>query len=197
MRLDEFMPEYDFNERHRITIHAEPSVILQAVKETTPAEIAFVRQLFTLRDLPARVTGRRQQELSASTSLFEQMLSSGAVLLAEETDRELVGGLIGQFWKLTEDQSPPIASAQEFLDFDGADYAKATFNFLIVENNDGSMIVSTETRIAIPDPSARRKFATYWRIIYPGSALIRRMWLRAIKRRAEASAMVDVATRPA
>jgi len=26
----------------------------------------------------------------------------------------------------------------------------------------------------------------YWRVIYPGSALIRRMWLRAIKKRAEA-----------
>jgi hypothetical protein len=35
------------------------------------------------------------------------------------------------------------------------------------------------------DDSARRKFARYWRVIYPGSALIRRMWLRAIKLRAE------------
>jgi hypothetical protein len=26
----------------------------------------------------------------------------------------------------------------------------------------------------------------YWRVIYPGSALIRRMWLRAVRLRAEA-----------
>jgi len=32
--------------------------------------------------------------------------------------------------------------------------------------------------------STRRRFAGYWRIIYPGSALIRRMWLRAVARRA-------------
>jgi hypothetical protein len=36
-------------------------------------------------------------------------------------------------------------------------------------------------------PWARRGFAAYWRVIYPGSALIRRMWLRAIARRATRS----------
>ncbi|HYW41393.1 MAG TPA: hypothetical protein VE959_00970 [Bryobacteraceae bacterium] len=34
-------------------------------------------------------------------------------------------------------------------------------------------------------PQLLHGFAAYWRMIYPGSALIRRMWLRAIKRRAE------------
>jgi hypothetical protein len=29
-------------------------------------------------------------------------------------------------------------------------------------------------------------FGAYWRVIYPGSSLIRYMWLRAIKKRAEA-----------
>lgn len=45
--------------------------------------------------------------------------------------------------------------------------------------------VRHETRVYAPDPSARKKFAAYWRIIYPGAALIRRTWLRSIKRRAE------------
>jgi hypothetical protein len=35
------------------------------------------------------------------------------------------------------------------------------------------------------DTAARQRFAAYWRVIYPGSALIRRMWLRAIARRTE------------
>jgi hypothetical protein len=38
------------------------------------------------------------------------------------------------------------------------------------------------------DASARRRFAIYWRLIYPGSALIRRMWLRAIEKRVIAAA---------
>lgn len=38
--------------------------------------------------------------------------------------------------------------------------------------------------------TTRKKFAAYWRLIYPGSALIRRMWLEALKRHAEAKSTV-------
>jgi hypothetical protein len=34
---------------------------------------------------------------------------------------------------------------------------------------------------------AARRRVMYWRIIQPGSAFIRRMWLRAIQKRAEGS----------
>jgi hypothetical protein len=46
--------------------------------------------------------------------------------------------------------------------------------------------LTTETRVYATDASTRRRFALYWRVIYPGSALIRRMWLRAIAHRAQA-----------
>jgi hypothetical protein len=46
--------------------------------------------------------------------------------------------------------------------------------------------VNTETRVMASDASTARRFAAYWRAIYPGSALIRRMWLLAIERRAGA-----------
>jgi hypothetical protein len=49
----------------------------------------------------------------------------------------------------------------------------------------GTVRLRTETRIVISEPIARRRFALYWRAIFPGSALIRRMWLRAIRMRAE------------
>ena len=48
---------------------------------------------------------------------------------------------------------------------------------------DGTL--STETRVHIPDPAARRKFRRYWRAIRPFSGLIRILVLRAAKRRAE------------
>jgi hypothetical protein len=48
-------------------------------------------------------------------------------------------------------------------------------------------VVTTETRVFTTDPWSRRKFGEYWRMIYPGSALIRRMWLQAIKKRAESN----------
>jgi hypothetical protein len=58
-------------------------------------------------------------------------------------------------------------------------------NFRLEDAGDGTTLITTETRIYATDASARRRFAGYWRVIYPGSALIRRMWLRAIARRAE------------
>ena len=48
----------------------------------------------------------------------------------------------------------------------------------------GGTRLTTETRVFAPDRSVRRRFALYWTAIRPGSGMIRRMWLRAVKRRA-------------
>lgn len=66
-------------------------------------------------------------------------------------------------------------------------FALAAANFRVEDAGPGACTVSTETRIWATDASAERRFAHYWRVIYPGSALIRRMWLRAIRSRAEAA----------
>lgn len=58
-------------------------------------------------------------------------------------------------------------------------------NFLVTPDEHGGSNIATETRVFANSDSARRRFAIYWRIIHPGSDIIRRMWLRAIKRRAE------------
>ena len=46
--------------------------------------------------------------------------------------------------------------------------------------------LETETRVCATGPKAKRRFATYWLVIRPGSGLIRRELLRAVARRAEA-----------
>lgn len=107
------------------------------------------------------------------------------MLLAEQPDRELVVGTIGQFWRAA-GGAYRVADADEFLTANPPGYAKAVMNFVIYRKHGSDGIrLRTETRIYIPDPGARRRFAAYWRIIYPGSAVIRIAWLRAIKRRAE------------
>ena len=58
-------------------------------------------------------------------------------------------------------------------------------NFRLREEPGGWVRLSTETRVDALGSSARRLFAVYWRVIYPGSAFIRRQWLEAIRRRAE------------
>jgi hypothetical protein len=186
MLLDNYLPAYEFNEVHTIVIQASPDEILGALKELTPVELSpWFRILFAIRQLPARLMGNDEPGFLPDRPLLEQMFDNGFVLLAEN-ERELVFGTIGRFWELSQAESIPLVRAQEFLAFDQPGYAKAVGDFRLSQEKDhDDFVVRTETRIHIADPKARKKFAAYWRIIYPGSAWIRRMWLKAIKRRAE------------
>jgi len=78
-----------------------------------------------------------------------------------------------------------LSSVRAFVDFATAGYAKAAMNFSLEPLNGRSTRLWTETRIVATDPTSRGRFARYWRLIHPGSALIRRMWLSAVRRRAE------------
>jgi hypothetical protein len=62
-------------------------------------------------------------------------------------------------------------------------------NFWTSDAGRGRTRLSTETRIAATDARARRRFAAYWLVVRPGSGLIRRLWLRAVKKRAESGAL--------
>jgi len=185
--LDHFMPVYHFNEIHAITVRAAASRVFTAIEDATPAETPLFRLLLGARSLPGIVAGRKAIRFRGSESILGWATRVGFVLLAEQADRELVLGWVGQFWKLVGGSSPRITSRQEFLGFDRPDYAKATLNFYLAELSDHIGVrLTTETRVYATDPFARKKFAAYWQLIGGGSALVRREWLRAIRRRAEA-----------
>lgn len=185
--VDHFMPVYDFHEVHSIVVEATPDRIFRAIKEVTAAEIPVFRALVALRALPARLVGRGGTWFGATQPLLQEAVSSGSVvLLAEIPHRELVLGTIGQFWKAFGSSCVPLASMQGFLTFDQPEYAKVTINFSVDgQQSERGRHVTTETRIHPLDAVARKRFAMYWRLISPGSALTRRTWLKAIKRRAE------------
>src|SRR5229473_1397624 len=74
---------------------------------------------------------------------------------------------------------------EQFKQIADPGFAKATMSFRIEDAGDGTCLVSTETRVHATDAPARRRFGRYWALIRPASGFLRRMWLRAIKRRAE------------
>ena len=180
-RMDEFMPAWQFREFHSIEIDAPPARAFEAMKAVTADEIFLFRALTWIRrggrELPESILNAGKDE-----SLIDVATRSGFVRLVEETPRELVIGTVvkaprGARGKLTADTFrkglPP-------------GFALATMNFVITPGRDGGSMVATETRVFANSPSARRGFARYWRVIYPGSALIRRTWLLAIRTRAQA-----------
>ncbi len=180
------MQSHDFNEVHSIMIRAAPERIFVAIRAVIPADVPIFRILLGIRSLPAWLTAKPVRALNNSRSILEQVLSGGFVFLGEIPNEELVVGTIGRFWVLRGGSAARATNAAEFAAFSQPGYAKAATNFYVAERNRaGQVRLVTETRIVALDPIARKKFARYWRIIYPGSALIRRAWLRAIKRRAE------------
>ena len=185
MKLDEFLPEYEYHEVHAVTVDASPERTYAALKELTFAELSpLVSLLFGIRNLPARLLKKGTPGSFQGGPFLEQMYRGGFIPLAEEPGSEIVFGLIGQFWKLTGGVEPHVPDATAFLAFEDPAFAKVAANLRVYEE-DGRVRCSTETRIHVPEPATRRKFAFYWRIISMGSALIRVMWLRAIKRKAE------------
>jgi len=187
MLLNDFLPTYEFNEIHTVTIQAPPERVFWAIKELTASELSpLVFWMLNLRNLPGKLLGRKNPEIPNAAPFLDQLYEGGFIPLGDQPDRETVFGLIGQFWKLTGGEEPPISDSQAFLSFDDPAYAKVAAN-LLVEPVDGNNIshCSTETRIHVAHPQTRRKFAFYWRLISLGSGWIRILWLRAIKRKAE------------
>jgi hypothetical protein len=178
-RLDEFAPRWQFREHHTIRIRASPERVFEAIKRVRADEISLFHTLTWIRR-----GGREAPEsiLNAGdrAALIDVATRTGFVALAEDPARELVIGTVVV--------APPgvrrALAPETFLEPLPAGFALATMNFLVAPDGPNASLVSTETRVFANDDSARRRFAVYWRLIYPGSAIIRRMWLRAIRQRA-------------
>jgi len=184
MLLNQFLPRYDFNEIHRVTVKAPAEKTMAALKALTPAELSpLVSIMLNLRNLPSRITGRGNPTFEEPEPFLDQLLKGNFTLLADGTD-EIVFGMVGQFWKLAQERKVSITTPNEFISFNQTDFARVAAN-LYIQAVDGHTVLSTETRIAAPDAQTKRKFSFYWRLISMGSGWIRMLWLNAIKRKAE------------
>ena len=158
-RLDGLVAEWQFGERHELLVAAPPARVMAAVRTVTAREITLFETLTAIRRL-GRGVGESILNPDLDRPILDVALSSGFTARGEEPGKELVVGTrIG----------PRV---------------DALMSFLLVPEGRGTRLV-TETRVACETPRAARAFALYWRAILPGSDLIRRSWLRAIRRRAE------------
>jgi hypothetical protein len=183
--LEDHLPVYDINEIHSIRVAAEPEAVLAAVRDLSSREVPLVLVLMALRGLPAAIMrgrdGWTRLDRVIDLPLLQQFAKAGFVVLTERPD-ELVLGVVGRFWTL--DGGIREIAPDEFVTFREPGFAKGAVNFHVRRVTGGTEL-TTETRVEATDEDSRRKFRRYWRIVMPGSALIRRAWLRAIRRRAE------------
>ena len=178
--LDRFLPAGDFREFHQISVPATAGHVFRAIKEVTIGELPLMTTLMVIRSLPAIVSGRRRLSAPGQKMVLNQFLEGGFRLLAEDVDSELVFGVIGKFWKPMGAEFVRFSDTDGFVNFARPGFARAAVNCLIREQGDGSVVLSTETRIAAIDEDEQKKFRAYWTLIRVGSGLIRREWLQAI-----------------
>lgn len=179
-RLDEFAPVWQFREVHTIAVAAPPAQVFEAIERVRADEIFLFRTLIWIRNCGQPVPRNILDAGARGESLIDIALHTTFVRLAEDAPRELVVGTVVGAPPGTRGPLTPEVFQKPLP----PGFALATMNFVVKADGPGRSLVSTETRVFANSPSARRRFAAYWRIIYPGSALIRRMWLRAIERRA-------------
>jgi hypothetical protein len=184
--IDEWLPRFDVNEVHARTIAAPPDAVEAALRSLEPAEMRLTRVLMGIRSLPGMLT--RTPRPSRSGPLIDGVLRMGFVMLAERPGEQVVLGVVGRPWRPRGDGLERLADAEAFRRYDRPGSVRCAWDFVLAPDGPGSTRLSTETRIAGTDADGLRTFRRYWRVVYPGSALIRIDMLRAVAKRAEGAA---------
>jgi hypothetical protein len=182
-RLDEFAPVYQFSETVAIPVRASADEVYDALFRVTAAEVPLYRTLVWIRrggaSGPESILNPPDDE-----SLIGVATRTSFLALAEVPGREYVMGAVVMAPEGTRLAAGPTPASFKALTRPG--FAKAVMSFRIEPQGPAYCLLRTETRVYATDPASRDVFARYWRVITPGSLLIRHMWLRAIKVRAEA-----------
>jgi hypothetical protein len=200
MLLDRYLPQYDVTETHAVVVDADTGLTWQAVRRSDLSQSAVTRVLLAMRSLPNRLQGflkGRPSEPSRPPLTLDDMQRAGFLLLGESPGHEIVFGTVVQPWKaVTDDEPVPQVDPGRFAAFDTPGYVKVAFNIRVEPYGIGRALITTETRTAATDPASLRRFARYWMLIGPFSALIRRLLLRIVKSDAERRPGRTSTTRP-
>jgi hypothetical protein len=186
MRIDDFMPQWQFQEYHQTLVAAPPAVVYETARYIDMGRSLIIKSLLVMRELPRRLL-HRNQDLPGWGGSLDELLGTGPFIhLSVDPPREYVFGLAGRFWV----PSPELRqlTPAEFIAFAEPCQAKVAVNLLVTELGPSTCRLSTETRIQCLDPKSKRRFRRYWTMIRPFSGLIRIEWLRLIKQEAEGRA---------
>jgi len=180
--IDDFAPVFHFREHHSTIVAAPPERVFAAIRAVTADEIALFNLFTRIRRFgrpgPESILNAPRQQ-----PILDVATRTGFHLLVERPPHVIVIGAVVVAPPRT---GPRRAfSADDFRALALPGFAKATMNFRVTELGNGSSQVDTETRVFATDGAALGRFTPYWRIIFPGSSILRATWLSAIKSRAE------------
>jgi hypothetical protein len=186
-RLDGLMPAYSFNEFHEVRINASPEKIKQVLQATGVKDIPAAHLLMKIRgianeevDLSDRASNNRVGSDTVSTPDFNFF-----VVAANEWITVMILKSVIITKNANKPAPPEISTLEQFQSFNEPGYVKVAVNFRFISTDTKGTLLTTETRVNGINKHDSYVFGRYWRVIYPGSAIIRRVWLDTIKKKAE------------
>jgi hypothetical protein len=186
-KIDSLLPNFTFNEFHEVRINASPEKIKQVLQVTGVKDIPAARLLMKIRgiaDEDVDLRDRASNNLVGSDTVSTPDFNFFAVAPDEWITVMILKSVI--ITNNANQPAPPeISTLEQFLSFNEYGYVKVAVNFRFISTKNKETILTTETRINGITRRDNRVFGYYWRIIYPGSAIIRRVWLDTIKKKAQ------------
>lgn len=195
-QLDQFLPAYQFSEFHSIRIPATRQAVFRALKTVTADDIFLYRTLVWIRRF-GQPAPPSLLNPPANQPLLDVATQHGFLLLADMPgdpggSEVVLGTLVvaPPGWHPGANPSPEGYKIRANSGRPG--FAFVVMNFRLEDcavppSTAPCTLLTTETRVYATDLASRRRFGRYWRVIYPGSSLIRMMWLRAIAKKALAT----------
>src|SRR5215468_9820145 len=118
--IDDFLPTYQFSERHQTLVRCRPGELLDIIQNFEPPPDRFTDIMMVVRQIPAGLLHRAAPARFAAPRPFTR---ANFAPLGRDGDREIVGGLVGRFWR-PDFGLVPITGASDFLACDAPGTAK-------------------------------------------------------------------------
>ena len=176
--LDEVMPKWHSREYHSIKVAASTTDVIEVAEELKWKDVPIFYYSINL------LSSKKNRKKSDDT-IFSLFFGSGLYQKAYRSSEELViVGILPVSKKIKKHELNDVIP--DFQKLNEKNIVKIAANFLY---KDG--ILSTETRNLPIGEKANLFFSIYWICIYLGSGMIRRIWLRGIRKKIMKSFQAD------
>jgi len=152
-------------------VNAPIDKVYSVVHAIDASHSTICKWLFRLRGFPSHM------------ATLDGLQKFGFVMLGDVPLKELAFGLVGKFW--TYSGKIQRLSSENFKDFQQDGFAKAVGNIALKSLGARRTLVECETRVLCYGNQSAFFFRLYWTLVSPFSGLIRKEWLKIIKKESE------------
>lgn len=174
--FDSQMRFFEQTSQSKIVVEAPAAAAFSAFSKADSREMKGASVLGRIRTL-GTAEAPKDPGFAAASREF------GIIPLGEIPGREILGGLVGRFWRF--DFGVRKMEPRDFASFELPGFTKVITRFEFVDKESGRSEIRATMRIHSTDRVAARRFGFYWFLLSIGISLYMRSILRGLKREAE------------